>query len=778
MTFIIRSLVSCEDCDCFIKKYYYKENDIYALRNFNTFKDLERDCNEKFEMSHYLEFIPSRPIIIDDKFQIEKIVNQKNIPFLYVINMIYFKGIDIGDIPVKLYQPLLYYTFSKLNAYSNNKLIEKSECNKDIFNHENNFFSSFMEISFIYTTYPEFLCPFLFSKSYLTSLYFTDISNSFINKNVLNILKANDTENYDVIINELVLEIKYESLTSKILNKYLFVTLYKLKMYGLLNNIEADIFSNFIYLKRIDLQVDNFKELFHRGNKWMRYLNSGINVDLNDQLDINKNIENFMVIRFKYKLNVSFINPIYEYPDEDFCLFQYFPHKHLVLPVLLPGKKLECSCTILWLIQYYSIYININYNQDYDENKNYHNYDLNEENIFYTISYCQNENFNTSLMKCNFTERLSKCSLFTMNASKENYDAYFYLNNDTDLLFLIKWLQFILIIILQPIFSFIGIVNNALIIIVINNKGTKKNFKDAMYQHIQINSFFNILYCLTMGSKILTECLFYDTSIYCSSFYQLESVQYFKIIFIYYFGNVFKYCKNFSFISFTVSRYILSLNKTKGLYKKFNTMNLKLYVLLIIVISCLLSLFRLFQYKVVSNADPTQDFPDEIYNNYYNSSDSYSYFVTFSVLKIMNFFINDIFIYLLNFIIDLILVKNINKHMKKKQKLVAKKTHADEEEKNNDNKAIKMTLISGLCYFISYTPEFLSTLFAICISKKNFPNFNFSTSLIDEETEVLGLISIISNFYILIIFNKIFKNNFFKVLDETSQKLRFYKKIF
>jgi hypothetical protein len=84
-----RSVVNSEDCEDLIKKYYYQENDIFAFRNFRAFKELENGCNDSFQTSHYLEFIPNSPIIIDNTFRIKNIISQKYISFLRLFNMIY-----------------------------------------------------------------------------------------------------------------------------------------------------------------------------------------------------------------------------------------------------------------------------------------------------------------------------------------------------------------------------------------------------------------------------------------------------------------------------------------------------------------------------------------------------------------------------------------------------------------------------------------------------------------------------------------------------------------
>jgi hypothetical protein len=44
------------------------------------------------------------------------------------------------------------------------------------------------------------------------------------------------------------------------------------------------------------------------------------------------------------------------YPEEDFCLFKNFPHSKLVVPKINTKPDLQCTCTLLWLIQYKSLY--------------------------------------------------------------------------------------------------------------------------------------------------------------------------------------------------------------------------------------------------------------------------------------------------------------------------------------------------------------------------------------------------------------------------------------
>ena len=423
---------------------------------------------------------------------------------------------------------------------------------------------------------------------------------------------------FNMFVYLLALELKYESLTLKILNKSMFKELMSIQVFGVINNIQADLFKYFGKIKSVDLLIDNLKDLFHRGNKWMMYLNNHVQVNLSNQTEIKSKISSSLNIRFLYKAQKSFITQIYEYPDEDFCLFQYFPHDHLVLPLLVPGKKIECSCTVLWLVQYYTLYFKINNQQGYvDSHNDSIYYDVYLSHFKYTIKYCHDTHFKENFFKCNFSQRLANCRSSNFKINDDNDYSQFKVDNDTDLLYFIKWLQFILLIVLQPILSFFGVFNNFLTIMVIRAKSTKKRFKDNMYKHIVINSTFNIIYCILMVLKLNNQCLFYNSDVFCSSVYQFKSMQYFKIIIVSYLGNVVKLCKNISFVLFTYSRFILSLNKTGGFYEMVNKMNIKSYIINVVLFALLFNIYKLFQFDVVSNYDPTTDFHREIYNKMY-----------------------------------------------------------------------------------------------------------------------------------------------------------------
>ena len=157
----------------------------------------------------------------------------------------------------------------------------------------------------------------------------------------------------------------------------------------MLADIEPDLFAKFSSLKYIDLSLDNWREFFHRGNKWL--------LPLNDTL-----------VRFRLmKAHVSF-DQIYEYPLEDICLFEKFPHQKRVLPIIVPGKDLTCTCTLKWLQINSSLFeaklkSTNNYSLNYEDQNAIYNYFLVYRTVYY--KFCP-ESF-----ACDFGELFSKCHL-------------------------------------------------------------------------------------------------------------------------------------------------------------------------------------------------------------------------------------------------------------------------------------------------------------------------------------------------------------------------------
>ena len=138
-----------------------------------------------------------------------------------------------------------------------------------------------------------------------------------------------------------------------------------------------------------------------------------------------------------------------------------------------------------------------------------------------------------------------------------------------NLFFLFKWLQYIIEVFLRPILCLIGLIMNILTLTVIKNRKHSCHFKSPMYKHIQFSALFNIFFCFIYSFSLMNICIFPKSS-FCSSVLKSESSQYLKIYLIYFLGNTFRLCSNFSYISFSASRCISTISTNETRLKKWN----------------------------------------------------------------------------------------------------------------------------------------------------------------------------------------------------------------
>ena len=85
----------------------------------------------------------------------------------------------------------------------------------------------------------------------------------------------------------------------------------------------------------------------------------------------------------------------YDYPQKDFCLFKDFPHNKLVMPIIKTKQNLECSCTLMWLLKYKSIY-EVN--------------GVNPMETDSTLNCLASPNFDQLIKDCDFNAKLAECN--------------------------------------------------------------------------------------------------------------------------------------------------------------------------------------------------------------------------------------------------------------------------------------------------------------------------------------------------------------------------------
>ena len=751
------------------------------LTGFNAFKELEVNCFLKFSI-YLIQIIPNKNMILDQTLNLSGLeldtYNAKNV-FLYFSNL---NGIDLKA-DSKFYVKSAYIEritieYSKFDFYYDNVLIDKVNCENFTTWANNTFFISTKQITFRnFNKYSKSVCPLVFNNTNLAYLSLEFISNSFLNKNqfeFLNMSKQNELKNFNSKIKFSLLMITYDMLSEKVFNKKLFQNIQRLRIEGNIYYFQPDLFSNSNNLIRLYVKLFNQREFFHNGNEWFGYLKYK---QKEYNMDTVKSGSILFITFNTYVLQL--FQEIYDYPDEDFCLFHHFPHNKLVYPKIDPGIKVNCSCTILWLLKYTFKYFLITNSTEYTSNF--------EEDSFFSqqqttqkvpLSYCLFQpNFESLIRSCNFDSRIALCNKTTYGNKPtsfwNNYDIF----NDLSLTQTFKAVELLVLVVLNPICAVLGILLNILIIIVITNfKNLKKQkpnstkIKLSMFKHILINSVFNVIYCFIMLFKLFNECLFFTSTIYCPRISFLKETQWFKIIVVEFLGNIAKICSNVSYIGIVMSRLNIIKTKKKGVLKKCGRFKLKIYIVLLILFSSILSTFKLFEYKIDRHefAFGNFDFPIEKRSFIYCSRQP-NECKLFTAVKLAYNFINDVLFYLITILVDMLLLKNLKEKFQKKKKLVKK---FNEDDENNRKRINKLVFINGLVYLIAHLPEFL-TIIMLTVFKKKMESFCLNQMTCDKFNEVaqfFNYFSIILQFFINIEFNKQFKESFILIKSKLNAR--------
>ena len=339
-----------------------------------------------------------------------------------------------------------------------------------------------------------------------------------------------------------------------------------------------------------------------------------------------------------------------------------------------------------------------------------------------------------------------------------------------DIYLFVKWLEKILLVYIRPILAAIALVNNILIIITIMRKRNhrvvnKKCFTENMYSHMLVNSVFNALYACIMATSLLNTRVFYSESsdgTFCSGVYRTTSAQYYKIWVIEFFGNMVKTCVNISYIMFVTNRLVFVAanisEKSRSIKNAFEKLKFKIYLPILICFASLISLHKLFEYKVNEFMILTISFPSEIYSELYCVNQICSYMDSF---KLLNDTLNDLLFCLLSLLIDIILLKCVSKELKKK--ILIRGPRADNKDLDKSQKNVdRMVLSNGFIYFLSHVPEFSMTLGLLIFRERlvKFCTKNNACDLLREEATCLTLIASVFQFYVLLIFNENFRKNF------------------
>jgi hypothetical protein len=380
----------------FISNEIHFENSIKFIQ-INSFDDLQLPsaCPSTQDKTLVLKIFAHENILLENSLDLRGI--RSMFKFVEIILFQNVKGFNQKKIHNAkfLFKTEIDFENIQFDFYKNNTLLDDKDCIEENFNAKlTNFFGSLTKLKLMDNVfYNSKVCPYVFMNTDLEQISFDAITNSLIFKNRLEFLNS-DARNLSLNINYLILlslKMAYESLTSKILHPSVYKILRILIINGLIDKIDPDLFeSTFKSLRLISFSTQNLKEIFYSGTKWMTNLNKNVRVYHEKEFHMRKNLGRSIFLEF-IQYEFSIINRIYSFPNEDICLFKNFPHSQLVLPVIVLNQIIECSCTLVWLIQH-SIHLSVDNFTSYI-NEVYTHYSTNFTEHPVGMSVCKDRNF-------------------------------------------------------------------------------------------------------------------------------------------------------------------------------------------------------------------------------------------------------------------------------------------------------------------------------------------------------------------------------------------------
>ena len=324
---------------------------------------------------------------------------------------------------------------------------------------------------------------------------------------------------------------------------------------------------------------------------------------------------------------------------------------------------------------------------------------------------------------------------------------------------------------MRPILCSFSILTNVFTLLAIKNKDKNqaKHFKTPMYKHVTLNVCLNILFCMVNLLSLMNICIFPKSS-FCSQVLKYETTQIIKIYLILFAGNVLRLSCNFSYITFSISRFISATSQKNRLKEINERLNFKLFYGIVLVTSGALSIFKVFENKIneiYSSYD--KRFPYNAYDIRYcrelikefDEADTWLTFKCklFSILNIINNVLNNVLFLVINLLLDFFMIRFSSKLIEKKRSLNC--PHLSDAVKLKE-KLNKMIITNGTLFFVAHFPEFLVTILLIIYEVKLeiFCRNYFTCSDLIEMAQVFHLFSIGLQFFILHHFDRNISESF------------------
>jgi hypothetical protein len=704
------------------ERFCKEPNSFYCLiDNFNEISDLKISCNSN-RIYDNLILLPNKRIDLDKEL---KFVNCST------------KNIDLNNFKRFSVDKLTFESsFTFLNIF-NSDFVFTYDAQAFV----QRFFNKFKTVGFkkdvrYYLNTPKIA----FKNAIVSGFLFENLVNSSLMKNyfTFNSLEADDTDLNSTIGYIFITAFRLK-INSEIIDKEVFKKMRSVNFQSDILGIEADTFRGLTYLKQIQVDIFSLKMFFHRGTEWMTNLNNLVSVDFNNSSQKFYKSDQ-MKLGFAQTITDNLNAFYYDFPDEDFCYFKNFPHKHYVFPVF---TKCFNSCLFRWLTQYEK---------------------------FFFLKYPANCAFNKS-KNCSYSQMINLC-LFSLINAKSTYsiiDSDNYLIRLFDRDYFNRKMKFVLSIVVLPITSILGVVLNILNILVLSNKRHKKHMKDRMYKQMLWSSWVNLAICSIYLLNFTIKCInpidnFCIVSIVTNKLYRA-----FLLSLVNYVGNALKTASNLILISISLDRFILLSDRQGNNFAKFKKLKLTCIYLFFILFALLLNTIKVFEFNYDISFQ-SLSYP-QLNPSFFNLSMIYAYF------NFLNIFVNNFCLILIQLIIDCRLFKFV--HQTHTNNLVHLNFDKQNKNQTSELKIKIMIIINSLLLFVLHCPEMILSIIMATnyakivqgdisntvkrsadyeeINEFAFSAFNF---FLLDLSEIFYLLGYSVSFFIYYFFNNVFRNSF------------------
>lgn len=283
--------------------------------NFNNFNQFNPACFKNLKICIFiLKFLPNRKLILNNELNYTHITSSLKIGNSLKIQFVDLEGFDLANSPKAEFVSYEFY-------YTNLRVL--NNCSEDFISP----FEKAFILDFAFTVkYFLNTCPILFKNSNINSIRLYGLSDSFLKRNLLGFKSLNQSLNSS--IKSLELNFYKGGLFKSLLDIHVFNETKEIKIKGVLNEIENNLFTNFFQLKYLTFELINAQSLFIKSSLWLKSLHR------------------------QDEMSIIFDFDQYEFTEQDFCLFKHFPLDPKLQVCVRSDLNISCTCTIIWLMQY------------------------------------------------------------------------------------------------------------------------------------------------------------------------------------------------------------------------------------------------------------------------------------------------------------------------------------------------------------------------------------------------------------------------------------------